>query len=78
MVAERDICQLLPESSSDDPEDGVTGKVVDLLNGRKSKTKIDTWPALWRVLFKDDDKPRSPRKPNPTSSRRTYIHMRGK
>lgn len=39
-----------------EPEDGITPEIDSLLVVRKGDTKIDSWDALWRLLFPDDDK----------------------
>ncbi|KAM7199765.1 hypothetical protein V8F20_005635 [Naviculisporaceae sp. PSN 640] len=44
-----------PEAPLDqNPEDGITSRIEDLLNGRKANTKIDTWEVLWPTLFPAD------------------------
>ncbi|KAB5513267.1 hypothetical protein GE09DRAFT_1067392 [Coniochaeta sp. 2T2.1] len=45
------MCAVRCEAQQTDPEDGITPDVEELLNERKSKAKIDTWPGLWRALF---------------------------
>ena len=46
-----EICAVRQEAQNADPEEGITQEVEDLLNERKSKVKIDTWPSLWQALF---------------------------
>jgi len=36
------------------PEDGITSRIEDVLNGRKANTKVDTWEVLWPTLFPED------------------------
>jgi hypothetical protein len=50
-----DICVVRHEAHDNDPEDGITQQVKELLNERKSSAKIDTWPSLWKALFGSDD-----------------------
>ncbi|KAB5582225.1 hypothetical protein GE09DRAFT_948216, partial [Coniochaeta sp. 2T2.1] len=49
------MCAVRREAQQTDPEDGITRDVEELLNERKSKAKIDTWPGLWRALFGPQD-----------------------
>jgi hypothetical protein len=49
------ICAVRQEVQTSDPEEGITQEVEDVLNERKSKAKIDTWPSLWQALFGCDD-----------------------
>ncbi|KAL8337670.1 hypothetical protein RB598_006523 [Gaeumannomyces tritici] len=37
-----------------DPEDGITKDIEDRINGRKKGLKVDTWEALWALLFPED------------------------
>lgn len=45
------VCSFQETMSSQDPEDGISAKVEDALNGRRLNTKVDTWHILWRTLF---------------------------
>lgn len=63
MSAMNGACQPIPESPSDDPEAGITPRVEESLNDRKTKTKIDSWEALWRELFPGDENIPSSGKP---------------
>ncbi|KAK5651972.1 hypothetical protein OQA88_11515 [Cercophora sp. LCS_1] len=48
------ICEAHEAPSSQDPEDGISAKVEDVLNGRRANTKVDSWKILWQTLFPDD------------------------
>jgi hypothetical protein len=48
------ICNPRKESSSADPEDGITLGIEEALNGRKADRKIDCWESLWHLLFPQD------------------------
>lgn len=45
------ICSFRRGPISADPEDGITSRTEDVLNGRKADSKIDSWEGLWRTLF---------------------------
>ncbi|KAK1761548.1 hypothetical protein QBC47DRAFT_31199 [Echria macrotheca] len=49
------ICTFRDVQSSGDPEDGIDAKIEDLLNGRRTNTKVDSWEILWRTLFPHDE-----------------------
>lgn len=53
-VANDRICSFQQVPSSADPEDGITSRIEDTLNGRKADGKIDSWESLWRLLFPKD------------------------
>jgi hypothetical protein len=55
ICAVRQDCAVRQEAQNADPEEGITKEVEELLNERKSKTKIDTWLGLWQALFGGDD-----------------------
>lgn len=38
----------------DDPEDGITGDIDNLLSGRKNSEKVSNWNDLWHILFPND------------------------
>ncbi|KAK3314497.1 hypothetical protein B0H66DRAFT_535412 [Apodospora peruviana] len=48
------ICTSQESPASHNPEDGITGRIEDVLNGRKANTKVDTWEVLWTTLFPED------------------------
>jgi hypothetical protein len=48
------ICSFQETPSSQDPEDGISAKIEDILNGRRSNSKVDTWEILWQTLFPND------------------------
>ncbi|KAK1828961.1 hypothetical protein QBC39DRAFT_374281 [Podospora conica] len=55
-VTRAQICEVQSCASSQDPEDGISAKIEDVLNGRRANSKVDTWDILWRTLFpKDED-----------------------
>lgn len=49
------LCAVRHESLSNDPEEGITPAVEDMLNERKSGTRVNTWRNLCRALFPEDD-----------------------
>lgn len=53
-VPNESICTPQEAPLVQDPEDGITSRIEDVLNGRKANTKIDTWEVLWPTLFPDD------------------------
>ncbi len=53
-VSNDQICSFQETPLSQDPEDGITSKIEDVLNGRRANTKVDTWKILWQALFPDD------------------------
>ncbi|KAL2262905.1 hypothetical protein VTK26DRAFT_9046 [Humicola hyalothermophila] len=48
------MCDVREILSSAEPEDGITSQMEDMLNGRKTEDKINSWNGLWRLLFPDD------------------------
>ena len=42
------------EPPPDNPEDGITDEVYEVLNIRKADGKINTWESLWLTLFPQD------------------------
>lgn len=48
------ICDPHEVPASQDPEDGISAKIEDVLNGRRANTKVDSWKILWQTLFPDD------------------------
>jgi len=55
-VSNENICTVQETPSSQDPEDGINARVEDLLNGRRTNSKVDTWEILWQTLFPDDSR----------------------
>lgn len=55
-VPKESICTPREAPPVQNPEDGITSRIEDVLNGRKLNTKVDTWEGLWPTLFPDDDK----------------------
>ncbi|KAI1180985.1 hypothetical protein F4777DRAFT_527793 [Nemania sp. FL0916] len=39
----------------DDPEDGIDDETADALSERKNGRKIDTWRALWQLLYNESE-----------------------
>ena len=58
------ICDPQTIPPSQDPEDGISTKVEDILNGRRANTKVDTWDILWRTLFPCDELLKPPNQGN--------------
>ncbi|KAL1835634.1 hypothetical protein VTJ49DRAFT_6301 [Mycothermus thermophilus] len=48
------ICPVRKVSATPDPEDGITTEIEGALNERKADGKIDSWEALWNLLFPGD------------------------
>lgn len=48
------LCPVQHESRSNDPEEGITPSVEDMLNARTSTARINTWPSLCQALFPED------------------------
>ncbi|KAM7201320.1 hypothetical protein V8F33_003420 [Rhypophila sp. PSN 637] len=53
-VPNESICTPQEAPPVHNPEDGITSRIEDVLNGRKANTKVDTWEYLWRTLFPED------------------------
>ena len=49
------VCNVATSGSPTDPEDGISARTEDVLNGRKASDKIDTWETLWGLLFPNDE-----------------------
>jgi hypothetical protein len=45
---------VLDSPPSDDPEDGISDEVDEILAQRRNDLKISSWDRLWQVLFPFD------------------------
>jgi len=52
-VSRDEVCTVQPRSIQN-PEDGISTQIEDILNGRRSNYKVDTWETLWQTLFPND------------------------
>lgn len=53
------ICAIQDKSeefgSQEDPENGITPDIDDVLRDRRGRVQVLNWGVLWRTLFPDDD-----------------------
>lgn len=62
-LRQANVCKLrTSQEELQDPEDGLSDEKYDSLTKRNKGEKVDTWDALWRLLFPMDDAVPSPRK----------------
>lgn len=59
----REICNVKPGPVSINREDGISPTIEDVLNERRSDSKVDSWESLWRTLFPEDEIVPEPGKP---------------